>query len=193
MFLAAKQRLRLVETIILIGLVSSLTGWALFGLHPETPGDPVASVPEASARLNGLTLKGIDSALEQAICLVRSGQAAQCQDPSGNPHWCDIRSREEVLETLKPVFDVLPKIKLTSRFTVNSEIKRLIPGSIPTKAVRDARRTYPCDEWNNQDGRCVAIRFDKLWILLHSPARDHGDIDLFEIFLAEPPCPEDVG
>lgn len=193
MILPTKQKLLVARTIISIGIFLSLTSCSLFRPHLATPEDPVASVPEASARLNDLTLKKIDIALDQAVCLVRSGQAKQCQDSTSNPNWCDVRSEKQVRNELKAVFDELPKIKLANRFKVNSAIKKLIPDSIPTKAVKDARRSDSCEAWSNDDGRCVAIKFDILWILLHSPAEGDGSIDRFEIFLAEPACQVDVG
>jgi hypothetical protein len=154
-----------------------------------------APVPDRTGRLqfdlplgDSAERAALDSALTQAACLVRTGKGADCQDPASRPNPCDVRSTDEVRHTLQPVFDSLPRLRLSSPHSVNAEIARLIPSAEPTTAVMDARRPLPCRDWGDSAGACAAFRFGPIWVLLSNRNATTDRIERLEIFLVDQPC-----
>ena len=106
---------------------------------------------------------------------------------------CNIkRSEAEIVAALRPSFAALLKLKLESSFLINDRVRTSVPNAIATREVRDARRSTLCREWRSDDGACVGIRLDSVWVLLHAPADGDGAIDHMEIFTAEAVCAEDL-
>ncbi len=155
-------------------------------------------VPEATARLEyGLPTGSngkqnvLAKALDDAVCLVRTGEAEKCKDPHADLPVCDLRSKEEVRERLKTAFDALDSLELKSTFSINNEIREQIPDAMPMRRVRDARQRYDCKDWTRQNP-CVAFKYDILWFLLERRAPGIGAADHIEIFLAEAACMHDI-
>jgi hypothetical protein len=130
----------------------------------------------------------IEKAISQAICLIRSGDLPDCSENPQPETICNDRTNEEVDAAIRPAFEAIVRLKLTSAAMINADIARLIPGAYSTTQVADARRSFLCREWRNEDGACVAIRVDVIWILLHASPGGDGSADRFEVFLAEPTC-----
>lgn len=179
--------------ILLVGMIALVTACA--SQRVEQP--KWCPVPEQTARLeydlpadsNGRRSM-LDKVLEDAVCLVRTGKAEECKDPRVASPVCDLRSKDEVRELLKPAFEGLARIEIKSTFSINSVIKEQIPEATPMRKVRDARQTFDCTDWTRQKP-CVAFKYDILWFLLKCSAKGRG-VDHIEIFLAEPACKKDI-
>ena len=130
----------------------------------------------------------IERAISQAICLIRSGDVLDCKEDPRPETICNDRTNEEVDAAIRPAFQAITGLKLTSPSAINADIPNLIRGAIATTQVADARRRFLCREWRNDDGACVAVRVDVIWILLHAPKDGDGSVDKFEVFLAERTC-----
>ncbi len=155
-----------------------------------------AAVPEAPRRMAYQVDSGptpdiaplLARALEQTICLLRSERADECQEPDPDVPVCNTRPVQEIQAALKPAFDAIPQMRLTSASSINAQLRASIPGGTSTTRVWDARRDHLCTEWRSTDGACVALKVDKAWILLHAPPGGDGRVDRFEVFLAERVC-----
>src|SRR6266849_8064889 len=64
----------------------------LFAPVPDRTGRLQYDLPQAEESLRAT----LDTALTQAVCLVRTGKGADCQDPASRPDACDVRSPGEV-------------------------------------------------------------------------------------------------
>ncbi|MGH9259679.1 MAG: hypothetical protein ACRD08_07255 [Acidimicrobiales bacterium] len=159
-----------------------------------------ATVPEAPRRLMYLADTGavadlstqLAQALEQAVCLLRSERALECREPDPDVSACNTRPVQEIEAALKPAFDAIPRVRMTSAATINADLRALIPGSVSTTEVWDARRDHLCREWRSADGACVAVKVDKVWLLLHAQPGGDGRVDRLEVFLAERVCADDL-
>jgi hypothetical protein len=82
--------------------------------------------------------------------------------------------------------DSLPKVRLTSRFEMNRQLRILFPSATPTTEVMDARRRTPCADWSG--GACAAIRTDEIALLfVGTPG---GVPERVQIFRVSPACQE---
>ncbi len=181
------------------GIIAALAFLALTACAtPQGPKDltSFAPVPEAARRLTyDLTADPqavMEEALQQSVCLVLSGKVAECEDAPQTPDICNQRTTEEITTALRPAFEVLPSIKLTSPSRVKQQVTELIPGAFATDEVYDARRRTLCLMWPSPDGGCLAIRTDNIWILLHAPPVGDRTIDRVEVFLAGPTCTNEL-
>ena len=156
----------------------------LFAPVPDRTGRLQFDVPQAEESLRAT----LDTALTQAVCLVRTGKGADCQDPASRPDACDVRSPGEVRRSLHPAFDSLSRLRLGSPHSVNAEISQLIPSSEPTTEVIDARRPLPCRDWGDKAGACAAFRFGPIWVLLSNRDGSTDRLERVEIFLVGQPC-----
>ncbi|MEO8451298.1 MAG: hypothetical protein ABI647_16000 [Gemmatimonadota bacterium] len=158
----------------------------------------VDAVPEARSRLtyqlpaDSSSLRGVlQKALTHTVCLVRSGRADECQEESQPPS-CDTRSAEEVRVLYASVFDSIPRVMLSTPFSMSQSLGGLFPGATPTITLHDARRTNPCSDWNQPDGACAAVRTREVWFLFRGPAEPRGRPTTLEVFLAALPCRRDL-
>lgn len=194
MLLPISQNRQRLSFVLLLGIIALIT--ACVSQHVgQLEGCPV---PEAMARLEyDLPADSDDKqsvlvkALDDAVCLVRTGKPRECKDPHVDPPVCDLRSKEEIRERLKPAFDALASLKLVSPSSINHEIKKQIPDATPMTRVRDARQRFDCRDWTRQNP-CVAFKYNILWFLLERRAPGKGVADHIEIFLAEPACMKDI-
>ena len=163
------------------------------------PVDLAAPVPDASQRLEytlptdgemAAVEAALQLAIEQTVCLLRSERADECEEPDGNPPACTVRGEAEIHEVVAPAFQLVKDLELTSPSTINAQVHAMLPDVVSTTQVYDARRTHLCREWRTVDGACVAMRVDKIWLLLHAPPAG-GPVDRLEVFLAERACDPD--
>ncbi len=155
-----------------------------------------AAVPEAPRRMAYQVDAGpapdvaalLARALEQTVCLLRSEQADECEEPDPEPLLCNTRPVAEIRTALKPAFDAIPQMRLTSASSISAELRASVPGGTATTKVWDARREHLCREWRSADGACVALKVDRVWILLHAPPGGDGRVDRIEVFLAQRVC-----
>jgi len=153
-----------------------------------------APVPEAARRLSfdvaGEGPQALDRALEQAVCLVLSSQFEECRTAPQEPDLCNQRTRALVDSALRPTFialrDTISGLKLTSPFVAKARLAERLPRAIVTDEVYDARRSAHCREWSTEDGTCLAIRTDSLWILLRGGRAPDATIHTVEVYLTTP-------
>ncbi len=155
--------------------------------------DPRASVPEAASRLeyalpadSAATDSVFQTALEQTVCLLQTGEALRCREPAGTRRVCNNRTDEEIATVLKPLFSGLRRLGLHASLALSAAIRDSIPDAVATQAVDDARRSLPCHDWGG-DRTCIAIYHSALWLLLTGPAPGQR-FDRMDIFLAADPC-----
>jgi hypothetical protein len=192
--LSISRKRQWLSFVFLVGIIALMTACASQRIaQPDW-----CPVPEQTARLeydlhadSDGKQRVLAKALDDAVCLVLSGKAKDCQDPDVEPPVCDLRSKEEVRGLLKPAFGAIASLKLESAYSINDAISDQIPGAIPTRRVRDARREYDCIVWTRDEKPCVAFKYDILWFILESSNQD-PDVDRIEIFLAEPACSKDI-
>jgi len=194
MRLSMSQKRQWLLFVLLVGIIAFITVCASrHGAQPKW-----CPVPEAMARLeydlpadsNGKQ-SVLAKALDDAVCVVRTGKPEECKGPHDQLPVCDLRSKEEIRKRLKPAFDALAILKLVSPSSINYEIKKQIPGATPMTRVRDARQRFDCRDWTQQKP-CVAFKYNILWFLLERRAPGKGVADHIEIFLAEPACKQDI-
>lgn len=187
-----------------IGALLVLTLSACSGVGGIKDSLSEAPVPEKPGRFTVEVMADTSAAVQQAVngavCLIRNGvtKALSCQDDTFFILPCNNRTREDVEALFQPVFDKLIRLQLTSASTDLQGISDLIPGAFATENVSDARRASWCGDWETENGACLAVRFESLWILLHAPWHENdpddeeddaiGPIDRIELFLAENTC-----
>lgn len=88
-------------------------------------------------------------------CVLRTDRAGDCGG-TPEPPVCDTRSKAEVLRSVQPILDSIPRVMLTSSFAMNRDLRALFPSATPTSEVLDARRKTSCRDWSG--GACAAIR-----------------------------------
>jgi hypothetical protein len=150
-------------------------------------------VPEATRRLEFPLGLGEDrsadwqAALEGTVCLLRSDEPDECADLDGEPTICSARTETEIRDAVAPAYAAMSDVELASPFTVDSLMRTVLPLTVWTLEVDDARRTFGCRQWRSEDGACVAVRIDRAWVLLHAPA-EGGPIDRLDVFKADSIC-----
>lgn len=165
---------------------------------PVKPAAEIAAVPERALRLefdlrDDSTFDAtsqrdvVAEAVEQSVCLLRTEKADECKTPEKQPPICAVRSESAIRAAIERAFASLRNVRLRSRFAMQRDVQSAIPGAVATVAVRDARRDAECRDWGAADGPCVAVKVDKLWILLRSPW-DAQSVGRFDVFLAEAAC-----
>jgi hypothetical protein len=162
-------------------------------LHTQTigvnPNDPRVAVPDASGRVEANTADSnwATRLRAQAVCLLRTGNAAGCRhDDEASPS-CTERSEVEVNATLEALFGALPRITLTSPFTAVDSVHTVLPGAFVTRAVDDARRRASCGDWQGGPP-CIAVRTADVWAVLYRTEPAPGPVQHVEILLAVAPC-----
>jgi hypothetical protein len=180
--------------VVLLGIIALITVCA----SQRVAQPKWCPVPEQTARLeydlpadSDGKLGVLAKALDDAVCLIRTDKPEECKGPHVDLPVCDLRSKEEVRELLKPAFDALASLKLVSPSSINKEIREQIPNATPMTRVRDARQRFDCKDWTKQNP-CAAFKYDILWFLLERRAPGTGCADHIEIFLAEPACKQDI-
>jgi|GEM_PF-3140458 len=152
----------------------------------------IAAVPDSTRRLtyalSGDTAAVLARAVNESACLLLSGYGglANCREAPTLPDACNDRDLAEVKTQLTPAFEAIPGLRLTSPSVVVNAIPGKIPGAVAAvDGVYDARRSAPCRTWRSDDGACLAIHFDALWILVHAPPQGDRMPDRFEVFLSK--------
>lgn len=120
---------------------------------------------------------------EMAACVMRTVPAAECLR-TPNPPVCDTRSKEEVLRSIQPILDSLPRVRMTNRFAMNRQLQGLFPSATPSTEVLDARRRTSCGDWSG--GACAAIRTSELALVFEGTPE--GVLERVLIFRISPPC-----
>lgn len=185
---------------IFAALAAGLT--VLSACTPRGPKDALtfAPVPEGARRLSFDVAKegpqALDRALEQAVCLVLSSQYQECLTAPETPDVCNQRTRAQVDSSLRPTFtalrDTLAALMLTSPSLAKVRLAERLPQAVITDEVYDARRTAACREWATEDGTCLAIRTDSLWVLLRGGRAPNAKVQTVEVFLAPPSTCTDI-
>ena len=176
--------------------VVAAAGWLLAcaGRHEDTGVDPQVAVPDASARVEADVGEGdwADQLRSQAVCLIRTGNAAGCRGEDEADEVCDPRSEAEVSASLDSLFQALPRITLKSPFSVPQDVKAFLPGAVVTRAVDDARRSRSCLLWEEGSPPCVGVRTAGVWAVLYRNDPAPGPVQHVEILLAGDPCPSNI-
>jgi hypothetical protein len=144
-------------------------------------------LPPAEAERGG----ALTRALEGAVCLVRKGSAEKCREQE--PEVCDTRSPAQVQalrDSLRPAVELARDLELASALTIDTTIARRLPGARSAGVLVDARRATPCSDWGS--GACAAFRYGPLWFLLSRGPGQPRPVERVELFLAGPPCPQDI-
>lgn len=155
---------------------------------------PVSAVPDASARITvDLPVEGPEraaafrGALDAGVCLLRTGDAAECHSSVQDRVICNTRDEAAIRTALLPLFDALPAVQLQSPFAAPDELRQALPeGAEVTMQVLDARRAQPCRDWGA--GACAAVRYDDLWLLLGKTDVNRPGVHRIELYPAERVC-----
>jgi hypothetical protein len=150
---------------------------------PETQALLSYQLPTDSAALRAV----LNTALDQTVCLVRSGRADECQEALDTPG-CDSRSAAEVRALYTAAFDSIPAVTMAGPAQMNAQLRGVFPAGSPDVPIQDARRGRPCLDWNQADGTCAAIRYREIWMLFRGPNDARRLPATLEVFLAYLPC-----
>jgi len=171
-------------------------GWLLAcaGRREDTGVDPQVAVPDAGGRVEADVGEGdwATTLRAQAVCLIRTGNAAGCRGEEDRDEACDPRSDAEVSASLDPLFQALPRITLKSPFSVSQDVKAVLPGAAVTRAVDDARRSASCLRWEEGSPPCAAVGTAGVWAVLYRTDPAPGPVQHVEIMLAEGPCRSNI-
>jgi hypothetical protein len=192
-----------------MGSLSSRTSWmgpqlfplvlaALAGCARHPAPVELTAVPDAQNRLSyqlpadSASLAGVlRKALEETVCLVRSGSADECREGVAPPS-CDPRSTDQLRPLYAAAFDSIPRVVMSTPFAMNDRLRALFPGSEPTTAIRDARRASPCKDWTPTDGTCAAVEYRDVMLLFRSPSGVPQRPTTLEVYLAGVACRADI-
>jgi hypothetical protein len=167
---------------------------------PTLPADiPVVPIGEQRATVPSLN----PGTADLAVCVVRSKNAGDCIEGGPSIPVCVAKSAAEVKGELAPFLDKLASVKLKgpsdtapSPTSAVQRIQTLIPGALATTAVHDARREHACSDVAKDpktgEGPCVAVRFDKLWVLLHTLPGGDGTITSYDLFPTYDHCDNEI-
>lgn len=180
---------------VILALVLALATASCSGARQS----PVSAVPDASARITvDLPVEGPDraaafrSALDDAVCLLRTGDAAECRAGVQDRVICNTRDEAAIRTALLPLFDALPGLAFQSPFSAPNELRDALPDDADvTMQVLDARRVQPCRDWGA--GACAAVRYDDLWVLLGKTDVNRPGVHRVELYPAERVCVGEPG